>query len=183
MPLPFSVLLGTVTSVRQEPSSLYTFYFETMSQRKYSDTKFIEAIRRSTSYRQALAFLGLKPAGGNYTALKRRITQLGLNTSHMTGQGWNRGLVRSPKLPLSDYLNNKRSIQSHKLKLRLLREGLFEHKCYHCEATTWLGQPIPLELEHRNGNPQDNSLDNLTLLCPNCHALTATYRGKNKKSK
>jgi hypothetical protein len=154
-----------------------------MTKRKYTDGQFVEAVRKAKSYRQVLSLLGLKEAGGNYAALKRRIKELGLDTSHMTGQAWNRGLVRGPQLGIQDYLNNKRSIQSHKLKLRLIREGIFEHKCYDCGLTSWNGQPIPLELEHRNGNPRDNSLDNLTLLCPNCHALTATYRGRNKKSK
>ena len=154
-----------------------------MAKRKYTDAQFVDAVRRAKSYRQVLALLGLKEAGGNYAALKRRINEWGLDISHMTGQAWNRGIVRGPQLDIDEYLNNKRSIQSHKLKLRLIREGFFEHKCYGCGLTSWNGQPIPLELEHRDGNPQDNSLENLTLLCPNCHALTTTYRGKNKKSK
>jgi hypothetical protein len=154
-----------------------------MAKRKYTDEQFIDAVRKAKSYRQVLSLLGLKEAGGNYAALKRRIHELGLDISHMTGQAWNRGVVRGPQLDIEEYLNNKRSIQSHKLKLRLIRQGIFEHKCYCCGLTSWNGQPIPLELEHKNGNPQDNSLDNLTLLCPNCHALTTTYRGKNKKSK
>ncbi|MBI3241037.1 MAG: hypothetical protein HYZ49_01925 [Chloroflexi bacterium] len=151
--------------------------------RKYTDKQFIDAIRRAHSHRQALSMLGLKEAGGNYAALKRRIKELALDTSHWTGQPWNKGVVRGPQLPIEDYLNNKRPIQTYKLKLRLLRTGIFEHKCYSCGLTHWKDQPIPLELEHKNGNPQDNSLDNLTMLCPNCHALTTTYRGKNKKSK
>lgn len=154
-----------------------------MSKRKYTDAQFIDAISKAKSFRQALKLLGLKEAGGNYAALKRRIYELNLDISHMTGQTWNRGVVRGPQLQIEEYLNNKRSIQSHKLRLRLIREGIFEQKCYCCGLRTWNDHPIPLELEHKNGNPQDNSLDNLTLLCPNCHALTATYRGKNMKSK
>ena len=151
--------------------------------RKYTDGQFIDAVRASTSYRQILSQLGLKAAGGNYAALKHRINELGLDTSHLSGQPWNKGLVRGPQLPIEDYLNNKRSIQSYKLKNRLLKAGIFKHRCYNCGLTSWKGQPIPLELEHKNGDHQDNFLDNLTLLCPNCHALTTTYRGKNKKSK
>jgi len=151
--------------------------------RKYTDAQFIDAVRQARSHRQVLNLLGLKEAGGNYATLKRRIKELGLDTSHWAGQAWNKGVVRGPQLPVQDYLNNKRSIQTYKLKLRLLKAGIFEHKCYSCGLTLWKGEPIPLELEHKNGNPQDNSLDNLTLLCPNCHALTTTYRGKNKKSK
>jgi hypothetical protein len=154
-----------------------------MAKRKYTDPQLIDAVRRSKSYRQALSRLGLKEAGGNYATLKRRIIELGLDISHMTGQGWNRDITWHPHVSIEEYLKNKRPIQTYKLKHRLIREGIFELKCYSCGLTNWKSLPIPLELEHRNGNPQDNSLDNLTLLCPNCHALTATYRGKNKKSK
>lgn len=154
-----------------------------MPRRKYSDLQLIEAVRLSSSYRQVLSRLGLKEAGGNYATLKRLVKQLKLDVSHMTGQTWNKGLAFQPRLKLEAYLNNARPIQTYKLKRRLIYEGLFEPKCYRCGLTSWLGHPIPLELEHKNGNSQDHSLSNLTLLCPNCHALTATYRGKNKKSK
>ncbi len=154
-----------------------------MAARKYTDQQLIDAVRQSKSVRQILNRLGLKEAGGNYATIKRRINELGLDTSHMTGQVWNRGIIWRPHITLEEYLNNRRPIQTFKLKHRLIREGILEPKCYSCGRTNWKGLPIPLELEHKNGNPRDNSLDNLTLLCPNCHALTATYRGKNKKSK
>jgi predicted HNH restriction endonuclease len=51
-----------------------------------------------------------------------------------------------------------------------------------CELTEWLGQPIPLELHHVNGERTDHRLENLQLLCPNCHALTDTYRARNKQN-
>jgi heterodisulfide reductase subunit B len=60
-------------------------------------------------------------------------------------------------------------------------EGLKEHKCECCGIIEWNGKPAPIELDHINGNRRDNSLDNLRVLCPNCHAQTDTYRGKNKK--
>lgn len=66
---------------------------------------------------------------------------------------------------------------------RQVREFLFrtrERRCESCGLTQWLDQPIPLEQDHTNGNPTDNSLENLRLICPNCHALTPTYKGKNK---
>jgi 5-methylcytosine-specific restriction endonuclease McrA len=67
------------------------------------------------------------------------------------------------------------------LRLRLIREGLLESKRNRCQLTQWNGLPIPLELEHKNGIHTDNSIENLELLCPNCHAQTLTCRGKNKK--
>lgn len=54
------------------------------------------------------------------------------------------------------------------------------HRCWTCNKQEWMGQPIPLELEHIDGNSENNSLDNLKILCCNCHALTPTYKGANK---
>mgnify|MGYP002814449186 CR=1 FL=1 len=66
-----------------------------------------------------------------------------------------------------------------RLKKRLLKEKIFIRKCYRCENTEWQGRPIPLELEHKNGDNRDHRIKNLTLLCPNCHALSKHYRGRN----
>ena len=82
--------------------------------------------------------------------------------------------------PVEDYLANKAPMQSDKLKIRLLNEGFLEPKCDTCGKTRWLDEEIPLQLDHRNGNDQDNSLRNLRLLCPNCHAQTPWYRIKNE---
>lgn len=62
-------------------------------------------------------------------------------------------------------------------KRRLLREE--GRKCSVCENTTWLGQPIPIAIDHIDGNPDNNERQNLRLICPNCHAQTATFSGKN----
>ena len=70
-------------------------------------------------------------------------------------------------------------VQSNKLRKKLLREGLKEPKCEHCGNSVWMGQPIPLELHHKNGDNTDNRLENLELRCPNCHYFTETYKTKN----
>ncbi len=67
----------------------------------------------------------------------------------------------------------------HSIKIKLLREHLKEEKCERCGLTEWLGNPIPLELHHKDGNNCNNELSNLELICPNCHSLTDNYRGKN----
>lgn len=84
-------------------------------------------------------------------------------------------------MPLLEYLTNSTNIQSNKIREKLLREGYKEAKCENCGLTEWLDNPIPLELHHIDGNRNHNTLDNYQLLCPNCHALTESYRGKNSK--
>ena len=76
------------------------------------------------------------------------------------------------------YFNNEIPITSYKLKKRLLKDGIKGNYCECCKLDTWNNKPIPLELHHVNGNNSDNSLSNLMLLCPNCHALTDNYRNR-----
>ena len=147
----------------------------------YSEQELREAVKTSTSIRQVLEKLNIVPAGGNYQTTNRRIKKLNIDTKHFTGQAWNRGKVIGPKRPVEEYLRENSIIQSYKLKNRLLAEGFKEHKCECCGITEWNGQPAPIELDHINGNHHDNRLENLRILCPNCHAQTDTYRGKNKK--
>jgi 5-methylcytosine-specific restriction endonuclease McrA len=151
---------------------------------KYTEEQFKNAVASSTSMRQVLKKLGLKEAGGNYTTTKNRIKNLGLDTSHFNGQGWNKGKSIGPRTPVEQLLvlDRKYPYQSYKLKNRLLQEGIKVHQCECCGITKWNGQPAPLELDHINGINYDNRLENLRLLCPNCHAQTETYRGKNKSS-
>lgn len=73
--------------------------------------------------------------------------------------------------------------KAYKLKLSLLKSGIKLHICEKCNLTTWLDQSIPLEVHHIDGNNENNELCNIQLLCPNCHSITDTYGGKNKKSK
>ena len=151
-----------------------------MKLRKYTEKQLREAVQSSTSMRQVLLVLNVAAYGGNYEVLKKAIKHFKLEISHFTGQAWNKGKVLPPKVSLNQYLNNEVAIQSFKLKMRLLKEGIFEHKCSNCQNTEWLGKPIPIELDHINGNNKDNRLKNLRILCPNCHALTSTYRSRNR---
>jgi len=149
--------------------------------KNYTDEDFIEAWTTSGSIRQVLGKLGLVEAGGNYSCAKKRADALGLTKEHMHGKVWNKGKKVGPKRPVEEYLSNQRSIQSYKLKNRLLAEGLKQHKCECCGITEWNGKPAPIEIDHIDGNKYNNTIQNLRILCPNCHAQTDTYRGKNKK--
>jgi hypothetical protein len=154
-----------------------------MKLRKYTERQLADAVKSSSSLAQTLSKLNVAPYGGNYEVLRKAVRHFSIDTSHFTGQAWSRGKTFGAKQPLERYLNNELQIQSYKLKNRLLVDGLLNRKCSNCKKTKWLGQPIPLELDHVNGNRHDNRLINLRLLCPNCHALTPTYRAKNRASK
>lgn len=105
-----------------------------------------------------------------------------IDTRHFEKPCWNKGKKTGHIFPLSDYLQNKRSIISHALRLRLFEEKIFEKKCSGCGRRKWLGNNMPLELDHIDGNKHNNSLQNLRILCPNCHVFTETYKSKNRKN-
>ena len=143
-----------------------------------------KAAKQSSSIAEMCRTLGLRPCGGNYRQMHNAIEKFALDTSHFTGQGWNVGLKFKPfeEKPMGEILVKGSTYQSFKLKRRLLKEGFKQHVCERCGLSEWQASPIPLELHHLNGNNKDNRLENLQLLCPNCHALTGSYRGRNKKS-
>jgi len=85
--------------------------------------------------------------------------------------------------PIEDYLSNKVPMQSDKLKVRLIKEGILEPVCAICGLAYWMQEDIPLELDHKNGDHNDNRKANLQLVCPNCHAQTDTYRVKKEGAK
>jgi len=198
----------------------------------WNDEQLRAAVAESRNTSQTLRALGLRPEGGNYETIRRRILELQLDTRHwvrrgrvttteddlrravadstsMTGTiaalGWPltsgsrrrlremlalfdvdishflRGSAASSegtRLPIEELLT-KKNAASNWLKARLLEAGLLFPLCDLCGREQWLGRPIPLELDHINGEHSDNRLENLRVLCPNCHALTPTYRGRN----
>ena len=149
---------------------------------KRAKTDYENAAKTSHSIAGMCRYFGLKPCGGNYKIMHKAIKEYDLDISHFTGQGWNTDLHFKPAeaKPIEDILVADSNYQSDKLKRRLIQEGLKDNICERCRLSEWQGVPIPLELHHINGNNRDNRLENLALLCPNCHALTESYRGKNK---
>lgn len=156
-----------------------------MRPRKWTDAQLIAAVKKFKSTRAVINALGLIPAGGNYLQVKERIRDLGLDTSHFLGMGWCKGMsFDRPMIPLENILVENSSYQSYKLKKRLFRLGLKIPKCEECGwAKISADGRIPLELDHINGNSRDHRIGNLRVLCPNCHSLKPTHRGKNKNRK
>ena len=153
-----------------------------------TDNEFITAVKESISIRGLLEKLNLIPSGGNYKVAKAKILKLKLDTSHFLGMGYLKGKTHNwnnTKTPSSKIFkkNSKYLGTTNNIKNRLIKDGFAEWKCYSCGLTEWKNNKIPLELEHKNGDNKDNRKENLTLLCPNCHALTDTYRGKNKRKR
>ena len=172
--LDFAFAVLQLVQGRRVPSSLYTSL--SMRRTPYRDDALARAVACSSTLRQVIERLGLVPAGGNYATVKRHIARLGLSTSHFTRP---RSVAPRPATPTAILLSSSSAVQSYKLKRRLLREGLLEARCATCGGTRWQDQPMPLELHHRDGDRRNNVLDNLALLCPNCHALTDSYKGRN----
>ena len=152
--------------------------------RSWSDSELKLAVAGSYSVRSVLIKLELIPAGGNYEQIKTRIALLNINTEHFTGKLWNKGKKYTLKnsLNLNEILVENSNIQSFKLKNKLFALGLLFPKC---EICGWCQEAsdgrVPVELDHKNGNKYDNRIENLRILCPNCHSLQLTHRGKNKK--
>ena len=140
-----------------------------------SDEKFKEYVADSRSWSQLAKYCGYRNVGNNKT-LKKRIVFLHLDTTHFC-----RAYRSSNKQLLKDIMVKDSTYTSRKgLKNRLKSELKWVHKCSRCKLTEWEGQPISIELDHINGVNDDHRLENLRFLCPNCHALTPTYRGRNR---
>jgi hypothetical protein len=153
--------------------------------RKWTIKQLEEAAKDSRSIRQVLKKLGLKEAGGNYSQINKYLRFYKINTSHFKGRGWSKGLKIpfTPKIPLEKILVKNSDYQSYKLKSRLIRSGLKKASCELCGwAEKSLDGRIPLELDHINGDSLDNRIENLRILCPNCHSLQPTHRGRNTKN-
>ena len=154
--------------------------------KKWTKNQLIIAAHKSTSVRQVLSYLGLKEAGGNYAQIKKYLKAYNIKTDHFKGRGWNKGLrgIGKPRISLAKILVKNSSFQSFKLKKRLFATGL---KTAQCEECGWSQKSkdgrIPLELDHINGDSHDNRLKNLRVLCPNCHSLKPTHRGRNLKKR
>jgi len=139
--------------------------------REYSDQDIINNSKNVKSIAGLLKSLNLAAVGGNYKNIKRLIQKLNIDTSHWTGQGWNKDQRTKDWSKYTKAFRFKKHLISEK-----------GHKCESCDLTHWKKELISLEIHHIDGDASNNEKNNLQLLCPNCHSLTDNYRGRKNKS-
>lgn len=154
-----------------------------MISKKYTKEELVNAVEKSYSIASVCRELKIRPVGGNYKTINSLIKEFSLDISHFTGKGWNYGqnyIHFGKKYNLSEILiENSPYKSSTKLKVRLIKDGLKLKECEVCKLSIWMNKEMPLELNHKNGNNTDNRIENLEIICCNCHAQTYNYRGKN----
>ena len=144
--------------------------------RNFSVEEISEIVKNSYSNREVARKLGYAvDGGGTMASLKKMYQELNLDISHFKGQGWNKENYNYGTFTNGSKKKNGKSIASPLINLR-------GRKCENCGLTEWLGQPINLEVHHKDGNRSNNELTNLQLLCPNCHSYTPTFARKNTNS-
>jgi hypothetical protein len=147
---------------------------------RYSETELRDAIAASRCFSEVLRRLGLRPAGGNHATIKRHAAHWGISTDHFDPYATQRaGLAREPT-PLAEVLVENSTYSRGTLKRRLFREGLKQRRCELCgQGEEWCGCRMALILDHINGVANDNRLENLQIVCPNCAATLTTHCGRN----
>lgn len=163
----------------ESPSDHFLRILDIMARRKYTDEQLVEAVKESNNWSEVCRHLGAKPATGSQTHIANRARSMGLSTDHFkSGRNWRKGKKFPPKQSLEELLRKDSQVNSSRLRKRLIGEGLKQPICEICQRSTWNGEPIPLELDHKNSDHWDNRLENLMIVCPNCHAQETKKRNK-----
>ena len=140
-----------------------------------TDQEFINICNESVSMADAAV-----KAKMHFNTFKRRAVKLECYKPNQGGQGHRKPWMEQRAIPLKEILDGEHPhFQTYKLKKRLYDVGLKSNKCEECGVSEWNGKPIQCELDHINGDSRDHRLDNLRILCPNCHSQTDTFRAKN----
>ena len=154
---------------------------------KISSEDFKNVVAHSNSYSDIARYFNYSLNSAIFNMIKKRMTMENIslyvieNAQKKQRIEMLKKLHNSKKTPLKDILVENSSYNRSHLKARLIKEGLLEEKCYKCGlGSEWQGEQLTLQLDHKNGINNDNRLENLWLLCPNCHSQTPTFNGKNK---
>ena len=156
--------------------------------RAYTKEWLEELCADSYSYAEVLSKAGRKQGGGNQSVLKKKIEEFNIDISHFTGQRWydapdkqcNFCNQSKEKYTLEEVFCKNSPVTQKILRGYVERQKVLDYKCVKCGCDgNWQDGVISLEIDHIDGDNSNNEISNLRYLCPNCHALTDTYRGRN----
>lgn len=149
---------------------------------KLSDEQFVELLKKSSTISEVLFKLGYTTKGNSwgYSQIKRRMTDLNLDYSIFKGKSYLAN-KKPDKISEQDILRENCKHQRTVLRRYIIKNNLIPYKCAICGCTEWQGKTLSLELDHINGINNDNRLENLRFLCPNCHSQTSTYGSRNQQ--
>lgn len=156
---------------------------------KYNKEILEPVVLKSRSIAQVLMFLNLKQTGGNYENIKSRIKEFNIDTSHFKGKSWSKNKKLNKRTNKDEFILNVLVLGNKKRHSSTLKKHLFDFDlkkriCDKCgQNESWCNENLILHIDHINGNNKDNRLENLRILCPNCHSQTSTYAGRNIQNK
>lgn len=140
---------------------------------KYETEEFIKICNSSSSMQEASIKLNM-----HFNTFKRIAIKLGCYQTNQAGIGIKKSWKN--KTRIEDILQGKHpEFQTYKLKIKLFESGIKKNECEECGISRWNGKELNCELDHIDGNRSNHKLENLKILCPNCHSQTPTFRSKN----
>lgn len=150
---------------------------------KLSDEQFVELLKKSSAISEVLFKLGYTVRGNSwgYSQIKRRMDDLNLDYSIFKGRSAGIKTNKLNSIRKEDILKENCKHQRTVLRRYIIKNNLIPYKCAICGCTEWQGKTLSLELDHINGINNDNRLENLRFLCPNCHSQTSTYGSRNRQ--